>query len=195
MGLFTKKTELETLQGQQEKLQGKEQELQAKITKIANGLVVAETNLMIDESAANKKQVEKFKSALEKTQKELEAVGAETSEVASRIGEIHAEEKKAEINEAAKAYEERAYRSKKMYMMKAEAEKLVDVLYRKTGLVSPDELKSLVGLRYGEYFDPANPEHTPFIETANKASSKGQARAEKEFAELLVEIEKFLELN
>lgn len=195
MGLFKKGNELEQLQAKQGKLQGKAQELQTKVSKIQNGLVVAETNLMIDESAANRKQVDKFKSALEKTQKELEAVGAEIAEVDSQIGAIHAEEKKAEIDSAAKAYESRAYRMKKMYLMKSEAEKLVDVLYSKTGLVSPDELKSLVGLRYGEYFNPANPEHTPLIEKANEAGSKGQTRAEKEFALLLAEIEKFIEMK
>ncbi|MEC0273889.1 hypothetical protein [Peribacillus frigoritolerans] len=196
MGLFTKKTnELEVLEAKQGKLQGKAQELQTKISKIQNGLAIAETNLMIDETAANKKQVDKFKVAIGKAQKELEDVGAELSEVASQIGAINEAEKQAKIDEAASVLEEETYLASKRRLMENKVDALKNNLSGSYGYNYNAGMKRLAGVGSTKEFNYSDPSHAPYIEATTKATASGDARANKEFEKLMVEIERFIEMK
>lgn len=196
MGLFNFKkaqSEKEILQGQKAELSQKVTELQGKRTKLQNALVIAETNELVDPTASNKKQVTKFKDAIENTEGEIAELTKQLQEVNSKIGAIVAQEKEAEINEAGKAHEENTYLSRKRAMLRNELDGLNNWLNTKTGIVEPQELKKLAGVKWNEHFNLQ--EHAPFVEAQQKADKAGKERAQKEFDELMKQINDFLERN
>lgn len=196
MGLFNFKkaqSEKEILQGQKTELSQKVAELQGKLTKLQNALVIAETNELVDPTASNKKQVTKFKDAIEDIEGEIAELTKQLQEVNSKIGAINAQEKEAEINEAGKAYEENIYLSQKRALLRNELDGFNSFIDTKTGVVEPQELRKLAGVKWGEQFDLQ--EHAPFVEAQQKASKAGRERAQKEFDELMKQINDFLERN
>lgn len=154
-----------------------------------------ELELKLGTDSALEKRFKKLTTATEKAHKELDDLRARQDELSQAIATEEAKQKQAKIDEAAKAHSEQTYVSFKRRLVEMEAERLTSRLYGKTGLHEPQELKRLVGLRYGEHFDPADPEHALLIEASNKAGASGREKAEREYEELKAKIEAFIEMT
>ncbi|MGY3315769.1 uncharacterized protein YlxW (UPF0749 family) [Peribacillus simplex] len=195
MGLFTKKTELEALQGQQEKLAQQIAGLQNKLAQVQSAKVFADTDLMIEDNATNKKRVDKYAKAIEGFQVELEKLSSDAQEVASKIGAVNEAEKQAEIDEVASALEKEVELAHKRKLLENKVDVLKNKLYGSSGLNYNANMKRLVGLRSTEEFDSSNPAHAPYIEASSKAGASGIAKAQKDFEKLIAEMEKYIEMK
>lgn len=189
-----KKTEMEKNQEEIGLVNASINELNAKkadFDTIRKGL---ELELKLGADASLEKRFKKLSKAIEDADKELTELQQRATELNQAIAEENARQKKAKIEEAGKAHEERVYKSHKLTLLNNELDRLSNWLYGRTGNpIYADELRKLAGLKYGERFD--RQEHLPYWEAEAKAGEVGRERAQKEFEKLMKQVNEFLEKN
>lgn len=189
MAIF--KTNKEKLQDKQEKFQGQLSEVARKIQRLNVALDNAEVEQLVDPSKANNSRVDKLQAGKVKFEAEQVKLSQELVEVTQELSQIQAKEQEVEIKKAQNTFEERAFTYYKRRMFEKQIQKIADSVYNGTSTQpQAQELRDIAGLAYGSEFSQLSHKH--LIDAHEEADSKARAKAEKEVAELVSQIEKVL---
>jgi hypothetical protein len=194
-------TELEKFQNEGQLIQGALNELNTEKAKFEGVEKMLLIELELDEKDASlKKRLGKVQNKLSEINGEIASHQERQAEVNQEIANEKARLKQEAIEEAGKVYEDAIYLQHKRTLASEQFTNLVDnFLYRKTGYyLEPSELFRLGGIkphRSDSRFDPDNPAHEQLIEASKKASRAGREKAQKEFDQLMKQINEFLERN
>ncbi|EOP56598.1 hypothetical protein IIW_00330 [Bacillus cereus VD136] len=182
----------EKAQVKQGELQGKISTLDSKIAQVNNALAIAEANLLVDESASNKKAVEKLQAGIEKFQAEKAKANEELSEVHNTLQEVAQEERKAHLLSLAKQDAE----DRKQYNKEQKLSRYLDNLEH--SLTSSYSQRSQLERELG-ITNTGNPNvdvtwynFPEELAMNNEVNQAMQTEVDKEFAELVQAINKYL---
>jgi len=154
-----------------------------------------ELELTLGADSALEKRFKKLTTAEEKAEKDVQEFEGRKDELIQAIAEEEEQQRLAQVEEAKQTFEQQVYEAHKISVLKQEMERLLPVYDSKDGLVDPRVIKSLVGLRYDENFNPADSAHRELMQAASEAGEAGKERAQKEVDEVVKKLKEIVGLN
>jgi hypothetical protein len=190
--VFKGKTEAEKNMEELQVVESRIAEVQAHLNDLSAICQGIELELKLGADSALEKRFKKLTVAGEKAQQDLQEFEARKNELAQAINEEQKLQRKAQVEEAKREFEQDVFYSHRVIVVKQEMEKLLLSYDSVGGIVEPTALKALGGLRYGENFDATNPAHADIIEAFEDASKSGKERAEKDARKVIQLLNDFI---
>ncbi|MEI4526827.1 hypothetical protein [Priestia megaterium] len=195
-------------------LEGRITEVQTHLNDLSAVRKGLEIELTLGADSALDKRLNKVVTAEEEANKELQELETRKAELNQAIteelelqrqAEIEEAERqhkaeleeaerqrKAKIEEAKQFYEQKVFETHRVIAVRQEMNRLLSSYENVSGSPEATSLKALVGLQYGENFNPTDPTHQEILEAMNQASTAGLERAQKEVDEVVKKLREFI---